>query len=208
MVERIKPSAPLSQQIEEANNKLDEPIAHLQSINEKLHVRDEQLYRMVVDAQRTNSNNYAYIYANELNQVRHLKRMVKSAMLSIEQVQMRLKTVSDLGDIVVTMSPCMATIRELGPAIAGMAPAAANSMNDLAETMQLIMSQSSTNAADMAVTGPQSTDAEKILDEVHSEIIKQAQGRIPEVPSELETQQFAVEDVPSRDVTAREYASA
>ena len=43
--------------------------------------------------------------------------MIGGAKLAMEQIQMRLGTMSDLGDIVVTLSPCMAMIKNINASV-------------------------------------------------------------------------------------------
>ena len=49
----------------------------------------------------------------------------------MEQIKLRLGTVSELGDIVVTLSPCMSLIKGLAPSISGLMPEMHSSMQDL-----------------------------------------------------------------------------
>ena len=69
--------------------------------------------------------------ANELAEIRKQQNMVSNAKLSMEQIQIRLNTVSELGDIVFTLSPCMSLIKGLSSSLGGMMPTVSESMQDL-----------------------------------------------------------------------------
>ena len=104
----------------------------------------------------------------------------------MEQIQLRLNTVSELGDIVVTLSPCMSVIRDLGPSISGMMPEAANSMQDLSGIMgDLITSSRMQSEETIAPQTIRNQEAQNVIDEAHSVIAQEARSVIPEVPQRL-----------------------
>lgn len=171
--------------IAEAQRTLDVPISRLQAIDEKLRVKEDQLFKRIVTSQRVHNNQYALMYANELHHVRKMKSMVSVAKLSMEQVKLRLNTVSELGDIVVTLSPCMSIIRDLGPTISGMVPEAATAMQELSDMMGDISSQQMTADDAMVLDVPRNRETMSILDEAHSVITREAQSAIPPIPESL-----------------------
>ena len=186
MLGRVKPDMPLSKKVEDAQRRLDVPISQLRAIDEKLRAKEEQIFGRIVSAQRIHNDMYAQMYANELVQVRKMKGMVSRARLSMEQIQLRLNTVSELGDIVVTLSPCMSVIRDLGPSISGMMPEAANSMQDLSGIMgDLITSSRMQSEETIAPQTIRNQEAQNVIDEAHSVIAQEARSVIPEVPQRL-----------------------
>jgi division protein CdvB (Snf7/Vps24/ESCRT-III family) len=132
---------------------------------------------------------YAQAYAGELTQVRKMKNMVSGAKLSMEQVKLRLSTVSELGDVVVTLSPCMSIIKGLAPSLNGLMPEANASMQDLSQILGDVMSGSSVGMEDnFSSTTETNSDTLAILEEAHNVIAGQTKSSIPEVPSELKQQ--------------------
>ena len=77
-----------------------------------------------------------------------MKNMVGGAKLSMEQIKLRLDTVSELGDVVVTLSPCMSIIKGLSPSLSGIMPEANASMQDLSEILGDVMAGSSVSVND------------------------------------------------------------
>lgn len=186
MLGRVKPDMPLSKKIEEAQRRLDIPISHLRAIDEKLEAKADQLFNKIVTAQRVHNNAYAQMYANELHQVRKMKNMVGSSKLAMEQIQLRLNTVSELGDIVVTLSPCMSVIKDIGPAIGSMMPEAANSMQGLSGLLGELISSSTMESSDsMSLSAPRNQEAISILEEANSVISEEVRVAIPKVPDAL-----------------------
>jgi len=186
VISRIKPEAPLKNKIDFAQKKLEFQISKLEGINEKLKKKHDMIFEKIVNAQRNNKNSYAQAYAGELAQVRKMKNMVSGAKLSMEQIKLRLDTVSELGDVVVTLSPCMSIIRGLAPSLRGIMPEANASMQDLTKILGDVMSGSSVNMGDtMSIGAEPNADTLAILEEAHSVIAGQTKSTIPEVPESL-----------------------
>jgi len=186
---KVKPEEPIKNKINFAQKKLQFQISKLQGINEKLQKKHDMIFEKIVNAQRNNKTSYAQAYAGELTQVRKMKNMVSGAKLSMEQVKLRLDTVSELGDVVVTLSPCMAIIKGLSPSLSGMMPEANASMQDLSEIIGDVMSGSSVSVADnMSMHTEANVDTLAILEEAHNVIAGQTQSAIPDVPDNLKHQ--------------------
>ncbi|MCY4490767.1 MAG: Snf7 family protein [Thaumarchaeota archaeon] len=189
VMEKIRPDVPLRNKIDVAQRRLQTQISKLEHITEKLQKKDNEIFDKVVTAQKSHNNRYAQAYAGELAQVRKMKDMVNGARLSMEQIQLRLNTVSELGDVVVTLSPCMAIINGLKPSLNGIMPEANASMQDLSQTLGDIMSDSSMAGGDMMSIGPEtSADTNAILEEAHTLIAGQTKNTIPDVPDSLRRQ--------------------
>ncbi len=181
----VKQEVPLKNKIELAQRKLSVQITKLDSIQSKLQKKHDMIFERIVTAQRSHSSSYAKAYAAELSQVRKMKTMVDGAKLSMEQIQLRLNTVSELGDVVVTLSPCMSIIRGLSSSIGGIMPEANASMQDLSSVLGDVMNNSSVGSVEVGISEQSSSEANSILAEAQSILESQTKSSIPDVPSEL-----------------------
>lgn len=145
---KVKPDAPIKNKIDDAQKKLELQIMKLGSISEKLQKKNDQIFEKIVTAQRSNNHAYARAYATELQEIRKMSNMVNNAKLSMEQINIRLNTVSELGDVVVTLSPCMSVIKGLGVSLGGIMPQANSSMQDLSKILGDVLSGSSVGEQD------------------------------------------------------------
>ena len=182
---RVRPEAPLKTRIDAAQRRLDEQISRLGGYGEKLRKKDDEILQKIAGAQRSNNHGYARAYAGELAHLRKVSRVVCDARLAMEQVRLRLDTVSELGDVVVTLSPCMSVIRGLAPSLAGMMPEASASMQDLSQILGDVMSGSEVPAGMDAAPGGASAETLAILEEAHGVLAGQARSAIPDVPESL-----------------------
>ena len=186
---KVKPDEPLKNKVDFAQKKLQFQITKLEGINEKLQTKHDAIFEKIVNAQRNNKSRYAHAYAGELAQVRKMKNMVSGARLSMEQIKLRLDTVSELGDVVVTLSPCMSIIKGLTPSLSGIMPDANASMQDLSQILGDVMSGSSMDVGgSLSASTETNADTLAILEEAHNAIAGQAKSSIPDVPEDLKRQ--------------------
>ena len=189
VISKVKPEEPLKNKIDFAQRKLQSQISKLEVINEKLRKKHDMIFEKIVNAQRNNKNVYAQVYAGELTQVRKMKNMISGAKLSMEQVKLRLDTVSELGDVVVTLSPCMSIIKGLSPSLSGIMGEAGSSMTDLSQILGDVMAGSSVSGGDtMSVSKETNSDTLAILEEAHNVIAGQTKTAIPDIPENLRHQ--------------------
>jgi len=183
---RVKPDTPIKNKIENAQQKLELQIMKLGSITEKLQKKHDHVFEKIVSAQKSNNHAYAKAYAIELQEIRKMNNMVSNAKLSMEQINIRLNTVSELGDVIVTLSPCMSVIKGLGVSLGGIMPQANSSMQDLSKILGDVLSSSSVGQQDTAITTREgSADTVAILEEAQAVIEGQTKENIPDIPYNL-----------------------
>ncbi len=180
---KVKPEAPLKNRLDTAQKKLQLQITRLADIDNKLKTKQDTIFAKIVDAKKSNNETYAKVFANELAEIRKMKNMVSGAKLSMEQVQLRLNTVSELGDVVVTLSPCMSLIKGLSTSLGDMMPSVATSMQDLNTMLGDIVTGSSvTHDGSMAITETSNSDALSILEEAQAVVEGNIRSNMPEPP--------------------------
>jgi division protein CdvB (Snf7/Vps24/ESCRT-III family) len=196
VIDKVRPEVPLKNKINVAQKKLELQIAKLDAIHTKLQKNHDKIFQKIVQAQRTNNQAYAKMCAVELAEVRKMKSMVGNSKLSMEQINLRLNTVSDMGDIVVTLSPCMSLVKGLGSSLGGIMPEASTSMQDLSQILGDVLSSSSMDGGgtsmydnDVSMINDmqqqQSPEANAILKEAYTVVKGRTESMIPDVPSNL-----------------------
>lgn len=185
VIDKVKPDAPLKPKIDEAQKKLQLQIIKLDSISKKLKEKDDFIFKKVVEAVRSHNKAYSNAYATELHEIRKMNNMVTGAKLAMEQIQLRLNTISELGDVVVTLSPCMSIIKGLGAGLNGLMPAADSSMSDLSNILGEIMSGASVNGDNSFVTETSNSETNQILEEAHAILEGHVRQSIPDLPPTL-----------------------
>ena len=181
---RVKPDAPLKNRLDIAQKKLQLQITKLAEIDTKLQQRNNMIFNKIVSAKKSNNETYAKMNANELAEIRKHQNMISNAKLSMEQIQIRLNTVSELGDVVVTLSPCMSLIKGLSSSLGGMMPTVSESMQDLSTMLGDIVTGSSiTHDGTLGQIETNNSDAMSILEEAQLVVEGQTRQTMPEPPS-------------------------
>jgi len=187
----VKPEAPLKHRLDVAQKKLQIQITKLGETEQKLQQKDTIFMDKIVEATKVNNQSYAKMYANELAEIRKTNKTVSNAKLSMEQVQIRLNTVSELGDVVVTLSPCMSLIKGLSTSLGGMMPEVADSMQDLSSMLGDIVTGSTiTHDGTMGEFTTSNNEAQSILNEAQAMVEGQTIQNMPEPPANT-----SVEDI-------------
>ena len=185
VIDKVKPDAPLKPKIDDAQKKLQLQIIKLDSISKKLKEKDDFIFKKVVEAVRSHNKAYSNAYSTELYEIRKMNKMVTGAKLAMEQIQLRLNTISELGDVVVTLSPCMSIIKGLGTGLSGLMPAADSSMTDLSNILGEIMSGASVSGDNSFVTDTSNSETNQILEEANAILEGHVRQNLPELPPTL-----------------------
>ena len=179
----LKPSSPLKPRIELAIRRVEAQIQYLESALNRLSERDRVLFSRVVDAYSRHDIQRANILANELAELRKMASFMMNAQLSLERVVLRLKTVSQLGNVVVTLAPATKVLESVRSGVAGILPNAERELGQVGTILNEIMveaGQSMGMTPDFEVANE---DARKILSEAAMVAEQRMKEKFPELPT-------------------------
>ena len=184
LLEGIKPQAPLKPRIEEAQKKLHMQIARLDAIASRMQEKDKLIFKRVVLAMQSHDSSHAKVLSGELSQIRKMNKMVTSAKLALEQIELRLNTMTELGDVVVTLSPAMSVIKGLQNGLSGMMPEADQSFGQISELLGNIMTDSGQiPKSEIANFNTINEDTAQIMEEASAVVEMNMKNKFPDVPS-------------------------
>ena len=179
----VKPESALKNKISNAQSALQIQISKLECTHKKLQDNHDRIFNKIVDAKKARDESKARSYAIELQELRKIKTMIGNAKLSMEQIQLRLNTVSELGDVVVTLSPCMSLIKGLAPSISSLMPGVSSSLQDLTGVLNDVMTTSTFDPESIISNDPLDQDTTAILEEAHAVIEGETISKMPEPPA-------------------------
>jgi division protein CdvB (Snf7/Vps24/ESCRT-III family) len=188
ILENIKPQPPLKPRIEEAQKKLQLQITKLDTISIKMDSKDQLIFKRVVQAVQNHEIQYAKVLSAELAQIRKMSKMVNSAKLALEQIHLRLNTITELGDVVVTLSPAMSVIKGIQNGLTSMMPEADHSLSQISDLLGGILADSAQiPAAEINNSKVMSEDSIKIIEEATAIVEQSMKEKFPDLPAiELE----------------------
>ena len=179
----VRPDTTLKNRIDNASKKMEGQISRLEQTHNKLKQSHDHIFKKIVEAKLTRDESRARTYAIELQEIKKVKNKIAEAKLAMEQIKLRLGTVSELGDIVVTLSPCMSLIKGLAPTISTLMPQMHASMEDLTGMFSDILTDSSLPQESMTPTYQGNTDTETILQEARNVLEGRTRTAMPEPPT-------------------------
>ena len=186
----IKPQGALKPRIQNAVNKLQVQTTKMDAMLSKLEERDQQLFKRVVTAVQQHDTSASKVLSNELAEIRKVKKMLGGARMSLEQVQLRLATIHDLGDAMVAIGPAMNTMKSLQSSLGKFMPEADSEMNAMAQTLNGLMVDSISDDSFNMESDASNEETDRILQEASAVAEQQIGDKFPSVPtlSELPSQ--------------------
>ena len=181
--ETVKPQGAPKPRIEQAVNKLQGQISKMDSMLSKLRERDAQLFKRIVAAMQHHDAATSRVLSNELAEIRKVSKMLGNARMALEQVQLRLTTIHDLGDAMVAIAPAMSTMKGLKSSLGRFMPEADSELNAMTQTLNGLMMDSLAGGDFNVDTDASNEETERILQEASAVAEQQIGDRFPSVPS-------------------------
>jgi division protein CdvB (Snf7/Vps24/ESCRT-III family) len=183
----ITPPPPLKPALDMAVRKLDMQIAKLDQANDRFVQKDKSLFAKLVDAYTKHDQAHANIYATELAELRKMSKLIMNARLALDQVSLRIKTVSELGDVVATLGPCIGVLRSVSSGIGGVLPEAEGELGSIGDLLSGLMFEAGTSSGMSLNFENVNEDASKILDEAAIVAAQRVNNNFPDLPAGMGT---------------------
>ena len=179
----VKPQGALKPRIQNAVNKLQVQISKMDSMLTKLRERDQQIFQRIVTSMQQHDTSASKVLSNELAEIRKVTKMLGNVRMSLEQVQLRLTTIHDLGDAMVAIGPAMSTMKGLKSSLGRFMPEADSELNYMTQTLNGLMMDSLSGDSFAMESEATNEETEKILQEASAVAEQQIGDKFPSVPS-------------------------
>ena len=179
----IKPQGALKPRIQTAVTKLQGQTSKMDVMLRNLHERDEKLFARIVTAMENHDTSASKVLSSELAEVRKVSRMLGNARTSLEQVQLRLSTIHDLGDAMVSIGPAMSTMKGLKSSLSSFMPEADSELNSMTETLSGLMVDSLSNDTFAMESNVTNEETDAILQEASAVAEQQTDEKFPSIPT-------------------------
>ena len=179
----IKPQGALKPRIQTAVTKLQGQTSKMDVMLTRLHERDQQLFARIVTAMENHDTSTSKVLSSELAEVRKVSRMLGNASTSLEQVELRLSTIHDLGDAMVSIGPAMSTMKGLKSSLSSFMPEADSELNSMTETLSGLMVDSLSNDTFTMESDVVNEETDAILQEASAVAEHQTDEKFPSIPT-------------------------
>lgn len=181
--ETVSPQAPLKPRLDFAIRKLDMQVSKLDQANERFTQKDKTLFAKLVDAYTKHDQAHANIYATELAEIRKMSKLIMNARLALDQISLRIKTVTELGDVVSTLGPCIGVLRSVSSGLGGVLPEAEGELCDIGNMLSGLMFEAGSTSGMSLNFENVNEDASKILAEAATVAEQRVSQNFPDLPA-------------------------
>jgi len=175
--EQLKP------RLDHAIQRLEGQIQRLDQTSTRLSERDKSLFAKVVEAYSRHDQQHANAFANELTEIRKTEKTVINARLALEQIVLRLRTVTELGDMVYTLGPVIGVLGSVRKAITGVLPDTGRELEQIGIELNGIIGDAGQTAGLTLDFAASSEEAQKILTEAATIAEERTKEKFPELPA-------------------------
>jgi division protein CdvB (Snf7/Vps24/ESCRT-III family) len=180
--EAVKPPGPLKPRLDFAVRRIELQVQKLDQATDRFSQRDKSIFARVVDAYTKHDSARANVFASELAEIRKMEKLIMNARLALEQIVLRLRTVSELGDVVSTLGPAVGVLRSVRTGLAGVFPEAENELGEIGNLLSGIMIEAGQGSGTTLNFDSVNEDAQKILTEAATVAEQRIKEKFPELP--------------------------
>ena len=180
--EAVKPPGPLKPRLDFAVRRIELQVQKLDQATDRFSQRDKSIFARVVDAYAKHDTQRANVFASELAEIRKMERLIMNARLALEQIVLRLRTVSELGDVVSTLGPAVGVLRSVRSGLATVFPEAENELGEIGNLLSGIMIEAGQGSGMTLSFDSVNEDAQKILTEAATVAEQRIKDKFPDLP--------------------------
>jgi len=181
--EAVRPPGPLKPRLDFAIRRIELQIQRLDQATDRFTERDKSIFVRIVEAYTKHDMPRANVFANELAEVRKMEKMIMHARLALEQIVLRLKTVSELGDVVTTLAPAVGVLRTVRNGMASIFPEAERELGQIGNLLSGIIIDAGQSTGLTINFETANDDAQKILTEAATVAEQRIKEKFPELPA-------------------------
>lgn len=179
---RVNNQGPLKPRLDQANRQIQVVMGRLDSTMAKLRDKDTNLFNKIVSSVQKHDSARASIYANELAELRKMNRMVTQSKLALEQIMLRLNTITELGEVVTTLAPATSIVSSLRQSLTSVVPEAEGEMGEISSMLSGILVDAGSVSGSSLDFGVANEEAERVLTEAAAVAESRMDDKFPEIP--------------------------
>jgi division protein CdvB (Snf7/Vps24/ESCRT-III family) len=181
----VNPQGDLRKKLVETDRSLTSQISKLDKTVVKMTEKEKVLFNKTSAAFQKHDTTQAHAYANELTEHRKAMKLVQSAKLSLEQVQMRLKTITDFGDLANVISPVGQVVRTVRTSLQKVMPSANETLSEISTGLDGMMQEIGSISGVTLNFEANGEEAERILAEASVVAETKMASTLPDLPNSV-----------------------
>jgi division protein CdvB (Snf7/Vps24/ESCRT-III family) len=162
-------------------------LTRLKMLDKKFTTLDRNLRYQIIANVKSGNNERAKAIANELANIRHVKRVTQNMSLAFEVVVIRFSSINEFASILETVNPTIEMIKDIQKDISRSVPAANEVLSEVTSMTSDVLANSNiaSNVDKTSISTPLDKEALSILNEVEGVLENEAKAKLPEVPTNI-----------------------
>jgi division protein CdvB (Snf7/Vps24/ESCRT-III family) len=189
----IKSPESLKPRLEMTSRQIQVQVDKLNSKSRGLSEKDKIIFEKVVTSLQKRDSQRAKMLANELSEIRKFSKLVTQAKLAFEQIELRISTIRDLGDIANCLSPTVGIIRGIAPGLYNFMPEAQNELGEISSLLSGILVDAGQMSFGSINFETANEEADRILTEAAVIAEESVQKQFPDIPAGVEKHELEPE---------------
>jgi division protein CdvB (Snf7/Vps24/ESCRT-III family) len=185
--ERIKDSVrtqmPLKSKIEFAKNRLQAQNQKMDTMLEKLRGKEKTYFNQVIASVQKHDVQQGKMLSNELAQIRKTAKTISQLKITLEQIQMRLESTLDIGDVMVSIGPAMGALTRVKSGLSSVMPEVDTELGEINGVFRDIMTNAGSISNNSFTFDASGEDVDRILAEAGAVAESRVNASFPDIPT-------------------------
>lgn len=181
MVERQQ----LVSQINNATAVVYNQLGRMKTLDKKFASMETYYLQQITGNIKSGNNTRAKILANELANVKKLRRTTQHSGMALEALVIRFSTITEFAMILDTIDPTVEMIKGIQADIAKAIPSASVALSEMSSVTADVLSSSEVRSEVGKIATPMDAEAMNILNEIEGALETEAKAKLPEIPANM-----------------------
>ncbi|HEX9677857.1 hypothetical protein [Nitrososphaera sp.] len=185
MVERQQ----LVSQINNATSVVYNQLSRLKTLDNRFASMEAYYLEQVTASIKTGNNGRARILANELANLKKVRRTTQHTGMALEALVIRFSTINEFAMILDTIDPTVEMIKGIQEDLARFIPQAGQALSQVSSVTADVLINSNVRSEVGRISTPMDQAAYDILNEIEGALESEAKAKLPEIPANMPVRQ-------------------
>jgi division protein CdvB (Snf7/Vps24/ESCRT-III family) len=179
----------LVNQINNATSVVYNQLSRLKALDNRFASMESYYLDQVTTSIKTGNNGRARILANELANLKKVRRTTQHTGMALEALVIRFSTMNEFAAILDTIDPTVEMIKGIQADIARAMPQAGQALSEVSAVTTDVLINANVRSEVGRISTPMDQAAYDILNEVEGALESEAKAKLPEIPANMPVQE-------------------
>jgi division protein CdvB (Snf7/Vps24/ESCRT-III family) len=179
----------LVSQINNATSVVYNQLSRLKTLDNRFASMEAYYLDQVTASIKTGNNGRARILANELANLKKVRRTTQHTGMALEALVIRFSTLNEFAMILDTIDPTVEMIKGIQEDLKRAVPQAGQALSEVSSITTDVLINSNMRSDVGRISTPMDQDAYDILNEIEGALESETKAKLPEIPSDMPVRQ-------------------